>query len=168
MTFRLGVQSGRNFPILRRVVGDFLAIVFVKKPGIDFLLRRFELAADVVLFANKNQLSRCGVIVVLQEIMHSEAEILEVEFGEVFAVDRKRVEIVVLEIATVLASFLVFSPEKPGSKQNERGDDRRDYINGNVAAESLNHMRLEGRASLARLKALTKGRASVHPDTQKH
>src|SRR5205085_8415086 len=123
-------------------VGNFLALVFLEEPGIDFLLRRFELTADVVLFANKNQLSRCGVIVVLQEIMHSETEILEVEFGEVFAVDRKRVEIVVLEIATVLASFLVFSPEKTGGEQDEGGDDRRDYINGNVAADSLYHMRL--------------------------
>jgi len=64
---------------------------------------------------------------------------LEVEFGEVFAVDRERVEIVVLEVATVLASFLVFSPEKTGREQDERGDDRRDYIDGNVAAESLDH-----------------------------
>jgi hypothetical protein len=122
------------------------------------LLRSFELGANVVLFADKNQLSRCGVVVVLQEIVHPEAEILEVKFGEVFAIDRKRVEIVVLEIATELASFLVFSPKKARREQDERGDDRRDYINGNVAAESLDHMRLERRASLALLKVLSVGR----------
>ena len=71
--------------------------------------------------------------------MHSKPEILEIEFGEVFAVDRERVEIVVLEVATVLASLLVFPSEKTGREQNERGDDRRDYVNGNVAAESLDH-----------------------------
>src|SRR5207248_4969153 len=90
-----------------------------------------------------------------QEIMHPKPEILEMEFGEVFAVDRERIKIVVLEIATVLASFLVFSPEKTGGEQDERGDDRRDYINRNVAAESFDHMRSEGRASSRLLKALS-------------
>ena len=103
------------------------------------MLRRFELGANVVLFADKNQLSCRSVIVVLQEIMHPKPEILEIEFGEVFAADREWVEIVVLEIATVLASLLVFSPEKTGGQQDERGDDRRDYIDGNVAAESFDH-----------------------------
>src|SRR5205814_4671315 len=142
------------FQILGRVVGHFLAIVFLEKPGVDLLFRRFELGANVVLFADKNQLSRCSVIVVLQEIMHPKPEILEIEFGEVFAVNRERVKIIVLEIATVLASLLVFPPEKTGGQQDERGDDRRDYINGNVAAESFNHTCLERRACLALLKAL--------------
>src|SRR5205823_4040373 len=127
------------FQILARVVGDFLAVVFLEQPGIDLLLRGFELAARIVLLPDKNQLSRCGVVVVFEKIVHPEAEILEIEFGEVFAVDRKRVEIVVLEIATELASFLVFSPKKARREQDERGDDRRDYINGNVTAESLDH-----------------------------
>src|SRR5437764_11172209 len=126
--------------------------VFLEKPGIDLLLRRFELGANIVLFADKNQLARRGVIVVPQEIVHPKPEILEIEFREVLAVDRERVEIVVLEIATVLASLLVFSPEKTGDQQDERGDDRRDHINGNVTAESLDHMRLERKASLALLK----------------
>ena len=69
------------------------------------------------MLADKNQLSRGGVVVVLEKIVHPEAEILEVELWKVFAVDRERVEIVVLEIATVLASFLVFSPEKTGREQ---------------------------------------------------
>src|SRR5438874_9218314 len=143
------------FQILGGVVGNFLALIFLEKPGIDFLLRRFELGANVVLFADKNQLSRCSVIVVLQEIMRPKPEILEIEFGEVFAVDRERIEIVILEIATVLASFLVFPPEKTGGQQDERGDDRRDDINRNIAADSFDHMRSEARASSGLLKALS-------------
>src|SRR5260370_13331205 len=77
------------------------------------------------------------------------------EFGEVFAVDREGVEIVILEVATVLASFLVFPPEKTGGQQDERGDDRRDCINRNVAAESFDHIPSEGRASSGLLKALS-------------
>jgi len=49
--------------------------------------------------------------------MHPKPEILEIEFGEIFAVDREGVEIVILEVATVLASFLVFSPEKPAASR---------------------------------------------------
>ena len=97
--------------------------------------------------------------------MHPKPKILEIEFGEVFAVDRERIEIVLLEIATEVASLLVFPPEKTGCEQDERGDDRRDYIDGDVAAESFEHMPSEGRASSGLLKALSAQRqwgASSH------
>src|SRR6478672_12267437 len=91
---------------------------------------------------------------VLEEVMHAQPEIVQAKLAKVFARNGERIEIVLVEIATVLASFLVFPPEKTGGQQDERGDDRRDYINRNVAAEALDHMRSEGRASSGLLKAL--------------
>src|SRR6476660_7270403 len=92
---------------------------------------------------------------VLEEVMHAQPEIVQAELAKVFARNGERIEIVLVEIATVLASFLVFPPEKTGGQQDERGDDRRDYINRNVAAESFDHMCLERRASSGLLKALS-------------
>src|SRR6476659_3914082 len=92
---------------------------------------------------------------VLEEVMHAQPEIVQAKLAKVFARNGERIEIVLVEIATVLASFLVFPPEKTGGQQDERGDDRRDYINRNVAAESFDHMRSEGRASSGPLKALS-------------
>ena len=71
--------------------------------------------------------------------MHAKAKIVQIELAEVFARHAVRIEVVLLELASVLASLLVFSPEKTGGEQDERGDDRRDDINGNVAAESFDH-----------------------------
>src|SRR5213080_5334367 len=87
--------------------------------------------------------------------MHAKAKIVQIELAEVFARHAVRIEVVLLELASVLASLLVFSPEKTGGEQDERGDDRRDYINRNVAAESFDHMRSEARASSGLLKALS-------------
>ena len=133
-------QFARNFRDTHSYRRRFFCRRISRKAGIDFLLRRLELIAHVVLFADEDQLSRRGVVVVLQEVMHAEPEIVQIELAEVFAVNRKRIEVVLLELATVLASFLVFPPEKTGGEQDERGDDRRDDINRNVAAESFDHM----------------------------
>jgi hypothetical protein len=70
--------------------------------------------------------------------MHSEPKIVEIEFAKVLARDRERVEIVFLQVpAKFAAALLVFAPEKTSREQDKRGDNRRDYIDGNVAAESF-------------------------------
>src|SRR5437667_12116199 len=102
------------FQILSRVVGDLFAFVFLEKLRVDFLLRRLELGAHIVLLADKYHLSRRSIVVVLQEIVHTQPEILEIKLGKILPVNRERVEVVIFEISTVSASLLVFSPEKPG------------------------------------------------------
>src|SRR5436190_8534912 len=127
------------FQILRRIVGNFLAVVFFKESGVNFLLRRLQLRANVVLFSNKNQLPRRRVIVVLEEIMHPKPEILEIKFRKILAVDRVWIKIVVLQVTPILASFLVFAPKKSATEQNKRGNDGCDYINRNITTESFQH-----------------------------
>src|SRR3954453_23984983 len=127
------------FQILRRIVGNFLAVVFFKNSGVNFLLRRLQLRANIVLFSNKNQLPRRRVIVVLEEIMHPKPEILEIKFGKILAVDGVWIKIVILQVAPILPSFFVFAPEKSSTEQNKRGNDGCDYINRNVTTESFDH-----------------------------
>ena len=127
------------FEILIRIVDDSFAVVLLEQAGIFFLLSRLELFTHVVLFANEDKLTRRGIVVVLQKVMHAEAKIVQIELAEVFARHAVRIEVVLLELAAELASFLIFPPEKTGGEQDERGDDRRDDINANVAAESLDH-----------------------------
>jgi hypothetical protein len=71
--------------------------------------------------------------------MHAEPEILEIELRKIFAVNRKRVEVVLFNIPTVLASFLVFSPDKTDCEQDKRCDDRCDDVDGDIAAKTLEH-----------------------------
>ena len=127
------------FEILIRIVDDPLAVVLLEQAGIFFLLSRLELFTHVVLFANEDKLTRRGIVVVLQKVMHAEAKIVQIELAEVFARHAVRIEVVLLELASEFASLLVFSPEKTGGEQDQGRDDRRDYINGNVTAESFDH-----------------------------
>src|SRR5207237_8142142 len=102
--------------------------------GVDFPFRMFELGAHIVLFADEYQLSRRSVVIVLEEIMHAEPEILEIELGKIVAVNRKRVEVVLFEIPTILASLLVFPPEKSGDQTDVRSDNRRDDGDRDIVA----------------------------------
>src|SRR5438045_6370256 len=120
------------FHILCRVISDVFAFVVVEKPRVDFLFRRLELGAHIVLLADEYQLSRRSVVIVLQEIMHAEPEILEIELGKIVAVNRKRVEVVLFEIPTILASLLVFPPDKSGDQKDERRDNRRDDVDRDI------------------------------------
>src|SRR5437588_7336956 len=101
------------------IVDDLLAVVLVEQLGVDLLLGRFELGSHVVLLADKNELPRRGVILVLQEVMHPEPEVVQIELAKVFPRDGERIEIVFLEIATELAaSLLVFSPKETSDQKN--------------------------------------------------
>src|ERR1700704_4206652 len=66
--------------------------------------------------------------------MHAEPEILEAELRQIVAVDRVRVEVVLLQIPAEAPPLFVFSPEKPGNQQDDGGDNRRDDVDGNVTA----------------------------------
>ena len=72
------------------------------------------MGAYIVLLADEYQLSRRSVVIVLQEIMHTQPEILEIKLGKILSINRERVEVVLFKIPTVFASLLVFSPEKAG------------------------------------------------------
>ena len=67
------------------IVGDLFAVVFLEQLRVHFLLRGFELLAEVILLANKDELARRGMIFVFEEIMHPEPEIVQVELAKVLA-----------------------------------------------------------------------------------
>ena len=119
------------------IVDDLLAVILVEQLGVDLLLGRFELGSHVVLLADENELSRRGVILVLQEIMHPEPEIVQVKLGEVVAVDTVRVKVVLLEAATEFPALLVFAPGVTGREENGRGDDGRDDVQDDIGAEPI-------------------------------
>ena len=77
------------------------------------------MGAHIVLLADEYKLSRRGVVVVLQEIMHTQPKILEIKLGKIVPINRKRVEVVLFKIPTVFASLLVFSPKKAGREQDK-------------------------------------------------
>ena len=53
------------------------------------------------------------MIFVFEEVMHPQPEIFQTELAKVFARDGERVEIVLVQVFTKLASpFLVLSPQK--------------------------------------------------------
>src|SRR5260370_23860866 len=110
--------------ILIRIVDNFSAVIFFEELHVNSLLCRLELAADVTLFANKNQLPRRRVVLVLKEVMHSQPEIFQTEFAEILATDCERIKIVFLQISPKFAAaFLVFSPnESSGEKQQGDND----------------------------------------------
>src|SRR6266568_5827393 len=129
--------------ILVRIVNNFPSVVFFEQLCVDFLFGRFELRPHVVLLTNENKLPCCRVIVVLQEIMHSEPEIFETKLAKVLAANRERIEIVFLDVpAEFPAAFLVFSPNKTRGQKKERGDDGSDDVDAKLALQGFNHLAL--------------------------
>src|SRR5205823_43060 len=118
-------------------VRDGLAVVFVEESTVSLLLGRFELGADIVLFADKDELARRRGIVVAQKVMHAEPEVVEAELREVVAVDGVRIKVVLLEAAAETAAFFVFSPEKSDAQEEGGGDDGSDHVHGDVAAQTV-------------------------------
>ena len=55
------------FEILRRIIRDFCAVVFLEETGVDLLLRRLELGPDIVLFADEDELAGRGRILFLRK-----------------------------------------------------------------------------------------------------
>ena len=69
------------------------------------------------------------MVLVLEEVMHPEPEVVQIELAEVLPRDGKRIKIVFLEIAAELpAPLLVFSPNEASGEENNRGDDGRDNV----------------------------------------
>ncbi len=80
------------------------------------------------------------MILVLEEIVHPKAEIVQIELAKVFARNSERIKIVLLEIAPKFsAAFFVFSPNETGSEKNDRGDNRRDHVDSDLALQCVNH-----------------------------
>src|SRR5581483_7201555 len=125
------------FEILIRVIDDPFAVVLVEQTLIFLLFGRLEFFTHAVLLADKDELTRGGVIVVLQKVMHAEAKIVQIELAEVFARDREWIEVILLELASEFVTLLVFAPEKTGAEQNDRGDDRRENVDPNFPGESV-------------------------------
>src|ERR1051326_296228 len=112
------------FQELMSIIGDSLTVVFVEQTCVFFLLRGLKLCSNVVLFADKNELPRGGVIFVLQKVMHPKPEVVQVELAKVFPRHSERIEIVFLEVpAKFSAPLLVFAPNETGDQKNDRRDD---------------------------------------------
>src|SRR6516162_7503448 len=108
------------FEELLRVVGNRLAVIFLEQLRVNLLLSGFELRPHVVLLADKNELPRCRMILILEEVMRAQPEVFQTEFTKVLARDHERVEIVLFEISAKLATaFLVFSPEKARGQKEQ-------------------------------------------------
>src|SRR5207244_7632141 len=119
---------------------NFPSLVFFEQLGVDFLFGRFELSADVVLLADEDQLPRCSVIAVLQEIMHAQPKIFQAELAKVLAANGERIEVVFLEVSPEFpAARLVFSPDETGGQKNQRGDDGGDDVDTDLALQSVHH-----------------------------
>lgn len=116
-------NPGKVLQVFAGVVGDLFALVLVEQSRVNLLLRRLELGADVVLFADEDKLARGGRVVVAQEVMHPEPEIVQVKLGEIVAVDGVRVKVVLLEPATEFSALLVLTPGVTGREENDRRDD---------------------------------------------
>src|SRR2546421_6108133 len=122
------------------VIDDSLAVILVEQLRVNFLLGWLELVPDVVLFTDENELTRGRVILVLEEVMHAESEIVQVELAKIFARDRERIKIVFLDIATELsATFLVFSPNETGAEKKQRCNDRCDDVHADLALQRVHH-----------------------------
>src|SRR4029077_5591550 len=107
---------------------------------INFLFGWFKQRPDIVLLPDENQLPRCGVILVLEEIMHPKAEIFETEFPKVLARNGERIKIVLVQIPPKLStSLFVFSPNETRSQEKRGRDDRSDHVNPNLALQGANH-----------------------------
>src|SRR5207302_4266778 len=120
--------------------GNLLAVIIVEQLRVNFLVRRFKLRSDVVLFANEYELASRGVIFLLQEIMHSEPKIFETEVAKVLATNCERVEVVSIQISPEFpAPFLVFSPNETGREKDQRRDDGRDHVDSDLALQCANH-----------------------------
>src|SRR6266849_5524403 len=65
--------------------------------------------------------------------MHAKPKIFQVKLRHIVAIDRVRIKIELLQIAAKLATLLVLSPKKTDREQNERRNDRRNQIDGNIA-----------------------------------
>src|SRR5690349_1961268 len=135
---RLAQQAhnpGEVLQVLGGVISYLAPIVFFKKPRINFLFRRFEVGADAVLFADKDQLAcRCRVAVP-EEVMHPEPEIVEIELREVIPVNCIRIEVVFFQPSSKAPPFLVFSPQVSNTEKNPGRDHGGDDINRQIAAE---------------------------------
>ena len=104
------------------------------------MLGGLELGADIVLLSNENELSRRGVIFVLEKIMHPEPKIFQAELAKVLAANGERIEVVFLEVSPEFpAALLVFSPDETGGQKNQRGDDGGDDVDTDLALQSVNH-----------------------------
>src|SRR5437588_9377042 len=74
---------------LMSVVGNLFTVVFIEQLRVNFLLGRFQLSAHVVLLSDKDELTRSGMIFVLQEVVHSKPKILQAELAKILATDRE-------------------------------------------------------------------------------
>src|SRR5205814_5995058 len=135
-------QSHIVLEILIRIVDNFSAVLFFEELRVNSLLCRLELAPDVILLANENQLPRRRVVLVLKRVMHSKPEIFQTEFAEILATDCERIEIVFLQISPKFATaLLVFPPNESSGEKQQRDNDGGDYVDAKLVLQNFDHMR---------------------------
>src|SRR6202040_4101241 len=66
------------------VIGNLLTVIFLEYLSVNLLLGGLELRSHIVLLADEDELSLGGMNFVFKEVMHSQPEILQAEFAEVF------------------------------------------------------------------------------------
>src|ERR1700682_6532201 len=92
--------------------------------------------------------------------MHAKAEIPQAKFAEVFARDREWIEIVLVQVATKFPPALfVFSPEKSNREEEERCNNRCNYVNGDIRA--FNHAALSRGRCRSNIRVKTSLQASA-------
>ena len=72
--------------------------------------------------------------------MHSQSEIFRTELAKILATDCERIEIVLLKISSKFApALLVFSPKESGNQKQQGDNNRRDYIDAELALQGIDH-----------------------------
>src|SRR5437763_1202356 len=142
---------------LLRIIGDALGLIAAAELLIGALVGLVELAANIVLIADEEELPGRTCIPVTQEMMHAEAEILEAERGEVLRRRGIGIEIVFRERLTFqAAAFPDTSDEKSRSQKQRRCDD---VLSQSAEPIGSNHARVPRRI-LARM--LSPAEADLH------
>src|SRR4029077_4476381 len=140
---RLTDQPHNAHVILQKficIVGDLFAVVFLEQLRVNLLFGRLKLTPHIVLLADENELSRCRMIFVFEEIVHPQPEIFQAEFAKVFARDGERVEIVLVEVFAKLAlPLLVFAPQKTEAQEEQRYNDRSDDVDRKLTLQGIDH-----------------------------
>ncbi len=98
-------------------------------------VQRIKLGANIILFADKNELPGRRVVGVAEKVVYAKPEIVELEFRDVVAIHLERIEIVLIEVFPVVVALLIFSPEKSSAEQDYGSNDRCENVSCDVAAK---------------------------------
>ena len=117
MISRSDEQFVRNFRDTHSYRRRFACHRISRKAGHILFAQRARVFTHVVLFANKDKLSRRGIVVVLQKVMHAEPKIVQIELAEVFAVTCKGRSRNSSRLRPYLRRSLYFPQRKPAASR---------------------------------------------------